>query len=144
LEAVAVPAYLPLLTRVRSYRGKRRLSEVPLFGGYVFCAEEPFLGNPRIPVVVRKRVAQVLRPSDYDQLRDELVLVADVLSSRRLLQQRLFGQPGERVRIARGALQGAEGTIVRLEPQKRRIVLQITFLQIAVEVEVDEDVVEKI
>ena len=71
LSNIGVPVFLPLMSRLTTYSDKRRTVHVPVFGGYVFCSELDFLGNPRLSPGVRSKVAQVLRPSDPEQLRSD-------------------------------------------------------------------------
>src|SRR5262245_24082437 len=75
LTDAGAAVFLPLMTRLTAYRGKRRAVEVPVFSGYLFCEERGFLGNPRVPAACRAKVAQVLRPPDPALLRAELLSV---------------------------------------------------------------------
>jgi transcription antitermination factor NusG len=143
LAALGVPVYLPLMTRLTSYKDKRRAVQVPVFGGYVFCSEPDFLGNKAITPGVKAKVAQVLRPPDPAGLKTELAAVADLLTDRELVQERLVGAVGDVVRIVGGPLTGYQGTIVRVRPNKWQVVLAVSFLGARLEVEVDERLVEK-
>jgi transcription antitermination factor NusG len=143
LAAAGVPVFVPLLTRVTRYANKTRSAEVPLFGGYVFCSEAHFAGNPRVPPATRKQIAQLLRPPDYGVLRAELEAVAAVTANYRLVQERVFGQVGDRVVITAGALTGTEGVILQLKPDRRRLVLEVSFLGARLEVEVDDALVAR-
>lgn len=139
LAAAGVPVFLPLMTRI----GGRRAARVPVFGGYVFCSEPDFLGNPAVGPAVKAKVAQVLRPPDPAKLRAELRAVADLLADRELVQGRLAGRVGEVARIAGGSLAGYRGTVVRTDPQRWVVVLEVSFLGTRLEVEVDERLVER-
>src|SRR5262245_22234811 len=88
LERCRVPTFLPLMTKVSVYKSKRQETEVPLFGGYVFCSEADFRGNKSVPPAVRNRIAQVLTPPDPAELLRELRDIAEFLSSHRLVQER--------------------------------------------------------
>jgi transcription antitermination factor NusG len=144
LRAAGVPAFLPLIAKSTQYRGKIKLVEVPLFEGYVFCAETHFLGNPAVPQATRKKIAQVIRTANPTSLRGELAEVAAFISRSTLVRERLFGMPGERVRIVHGSLEGLEGKIVRLKPDKRQIVIALALIGSVVEVDVDEALLEKL
>jgi hypothetical protein len=144
LVAAGVPHYLPLMSKITRYRGKRRTTDMLLFSGYVFCSETDFLGNPRVPAPVRKKVAQVLRPPDPEELRRELCDIAELLCDRQLIQECVFGRPGANVRVIGGPLRGVEGVIRRLKPEKRIIVLEITFLGVRQEVELEEHQIGKL
>ena len=138
-----VPVFLPLMTRLSEYKGKRRAVEVPVFGGYIFCSETDFLGNPSITPAIRAKVAQVLRTPDPDKLRAELRSMAELLTHRELVQERFAGGIGEVVRITGGPLTGYQGAIVRVKPNKWQVILEVSFLGARLEVEVDERLVER-
>lgn len=144
LAAANVPVFLPLLHRVTRYANKLQETDVPMFGGYVFCSEDHFVGNTRVPAVTRRQVAQVLRPPDHDVLRRELAEIAAVLSCHRLVQERVYGQVGDRVVITAGAMTGTEGVITQFKPNLRRLVLEVSFLGARLDVEVDEGVVVRV
>ena len=144
LEAAGVPVFLPLIAHTVRYASKTQTSHVPAFGGYVFCGEAEFVGNPRVTAACRKQVSQILRPSDYATLRAELTKIASFLTDHRLVQESLYGTPGGAVRIVGGPLRGQEGIIVGLKPGKRVLVLEVSFLGARLDAEVDEADVEKI
>jgi transcription antitermination factor NusG len=144
LAAAGVPVFLPLMTRLTSYPGKRREAVVPVFAGYVFCSEADFLGSKRLTPGVRAKVAQVLRPPDPERLRAELRAIAELLTDRELVQERLAGGVGDAVRIVGGPLTGYTGTVVRAKPHKWALVLEVSFLGARREVEVDERMVERV
>ena len=143
LSASEVPSFLPLITRRTIYSGKTRNALVPLFGGYVFCSHSAFLDNPVIPKPIRSRVAQILKPSDFQQLRDELSAVAEMLGCYDMVQERTVGKVGDVVQVKAGLLMGQEATIAKLQPKKRKVVLTISLLGIATEVEVDDHLIVK-
>ena len=107
-------------------------------------AEESFLGNQRVPQLIRQRVAQVLRPANYDQLRAELTDIADFLIDRQLIQERVFGRPGDLVRVVGGPFLGTEGVIRKLRPTNAPSSSKFRFLGTRVEVSVDEWLVSRI
>ena len=144
IAAAGVPVFLPLMTRLTTYRSKRRAVRVPVFAGYVFCSEADFLGNPAITPGTRAKVAQILRPPNPDMLRAELKGIADLLTDRELVQERLVGGVGDVVRITGGPLAGYQGEIVRVKPNKWQVVIEVSFLGARLEVEVDERMVERV
>ena len=139
-----VPVFVPTMTRVVQYASKRQTAEIPLFSGYVFCSETAFLGNPRVTRACRQMIAQVLRPGDQAQLDRELRHIAEIATNHQLIQESVYGSPGDRVRIVSGPLCGSQALIVALKPKKRVLVLEISFLGVRLEVEVDEHHVEKV
>ena len=143
LRERAVPVFLPLMTRLKMYAGKRRAVEVPIFSGYVFCSATDFLGNQQLSPGIRAKVAQVLRPPDLAKLRAELKTIADLLVDRQIVQERLVGGVGDMVRIVGGAFDGHQGVVVRTNPSQWKLVLEISFLGARREFEVDGRTVER-
>jgi transcription antitermination factor NusG len=144
LAEAGVPVFLPLLTRFTTSHGKRRAALLPVFPGYVFCAEAEFLGNPRLTPGTRAKVAQVLRPPDPARLREELRGIAELLADRQLVQERLVGGVGDVVRVVGGPLAGHEGRVVRVKPNRWVLVVEVSFLGARLEAEVDERLIEKV
>jgi transcription antitermination factor NusG len=138
-----VPVFLPTVRRVTAYRGKKRAAQVPLFAGYVFTSSSGFLDNPAIPKSCREKVAQVLRPSDADAFREELLKVAGLVTDRKLIQERVVGQPGDRIRVVGGPLTGNEGKIVKLKPNKYAVIVEVSLIGARLEVELAEGMVTR-
>jgi hypothetical protein len=144
LAAAGVPVFLPLLTRFTTSHGKRRAARVPVFPGYVFCSEPDFLGSKRLAPAARAKVAQILHPPDAGRLRDELRDTANLLANRQLVQERLVGGVGDVVRVVGGPLAGHEGRVVRVKPNRWVLVVEVSFLGVKLEAEVDERLIEKV
>jgi hypothetical protein len=144
LADAAVPVFLPLITRFTTSHGKRRSALVPVFPGYLFCSEADFMGNKRLTPGTRAKVAQVLRSPDPERLRTELRCIADLLSVRQLVQERLVGGVGDVVRVVGGSLAGHEGRVIRVKPNRWVLVVEVSFLGVKLEAEVDERMVEKV
>jgi transcription antitermination factor NusG len=144
LTAAGVPVFLPLMTRFTTSHGKRRAARVPLFPGYVFASEPDFLTSERLTPGTRAKVAQVLRPPDPAALLAELRGIADLLTDRQLVQERLAGGVGDAVRVIGGPLSGHEGRVVRVKPNRWVLVIEVSFLGARMEAEVDERLVEKV
>ena len=144
LATAGVPVFLPLMTRFTTSHGKRRSARVPVFPGYLFAAENDFLGNMRLTPGTRAMVAQVLRPPDPGTLRTELRGIANLLCDRQLVQERLVGGVGDVVRVVGGPLAGHEGRVVRVKPNRWVLVIEVSFLGQRLEAEVDERLIEKI
>lgn len=144
LAAVSVPVFLPMMSRITTYAGKRRAVQVPLFGGYVFCSADDYLGNKSIGPATKSKVAQVLRPPTPEGLRAELLSIATILGDRELVQERVAGKVGDVVRITGGPMAGYQGTILKVRPGRWQLVLAVSFLGARLEVEVDERTVERV
>lgn len=143
LGRVGVPIYLPTVTRKTVKAGKESVARVPLFAGYVFCSAGAFVGNPAVPKPLRARVAQVLRPADPTPLRTELKAIAELLTDRQLVQERVVGKPGETVRVVGGPLTGSIGTVVKLKPNKYAVVVEVSLIGAKLLAEIDESMLAR-
>lgn len=143
LAGAGLRVFMPVFTRQTKYKKDTKSVELPLFGGYVFCEEADLSRHGRVPTETRRHIAQIIRPPDFAVLRKELETIAAVTASHSLIQERVFGHPGDRVVIAAGSMAGSEGVILQLKPNQRSLVLEISFLNARLEVEIDEALVVK-
>lgn len=143
VNGAGVPVFLPTIFRLSRYASKSRESELPLFPGYVFTSAGRFIQNPAIPRACRSKVAQILKPSDPEQLRLELSRLAGLVTDRKMIQEHVVGQPGDRIVITGGPLVGNEGTIIRLKPNKFAVIVEITMLGAKLLVELSEGMIAK-
>lgn len=144
LSAAGIPVFLPTWTRVTRYKSRRNVSELPLFSGYLFLDETRLHDLSKLDPATKRYIAQVLKPPDYAVLREELLNLAKVLADERLVQARVYGSPGQAVRITRGSFRNLEGKMVRRNPSTNRFVLSVSFLGLSVEVEVAERAVQRV
>ena len=143
LHASRIPTFLPTLTRVSHYKTRKNVVEIPLFGGYVFFDHSRIAELPRRPDQ-QKYIAQIIRCEDTETLKAELSGISNFMKNNELIQERMFGRIGEVVRIKSGSFKDYEGSIVRYAPNKGRLVLSISYLGLALEVIVDNSVVERL
>jgi transcription antitermination factor NusG len=85
----------------------------------------------------------VLRPPDPESLRGELAQVAAIAGNHEIIQECVYGSPGETVKIVSGPLCGSTGVVVALRPKKRTLLLEVSFLGARLEVEIEEHRVRK-
>ncbi len=145
LQRQNIQTYLPL-RRAWSTRKDRKLTlEVPALPGYLFvrCV---LYAETRALI---KRTSGVLRmvenagrparipPSQIESLR---IALTHAYNSE--------GHPylkiGDRVRVVRGPLVGAEGHLVRVAENKHRLVIAIDYVNQALSVEIDAACVEPV
>ncbi|MGA7524242.1 MAG: UpxY family transcription antiterminator [Acidobacteriaceae bacterium] len=142
LEAMGIEQFLPVISEARRWSDRTKTVHFPLFPGYLFVriAKRPeflvrvlkapgvvsFVGNGNGPVTVADREIESVR------------MVTDHSS---VCSRHPFFTAGDRVRVVRGALAGAEGTFLRQRAQSRLIV-SIEMIQRSVSVEVAESDVE--
>ena len=144
LSSIGISVFLPTLTKITQYKTRKNTAEVPLFSGYLFFDETRLHELAKIAPAAQKYIAQVLKPPDYGVLRAELCSIARLLQDNRLVQARVYGKPGETVRITRGSFKDLEGKIRRQIPGSSRFVLAVSFLGLAVEVEVGSYAIQKV
>jgi transcription antitermination factor NusG len=138
LTSLGVCHYLPLVTEVHRWSDRRKGVSVPLFPCYLFVNIENSpaarLQVMKVPGVV-KLVGNAGGPA---RIRE-----AEIESVRRVLAQGVECTPhryfaaGDRVRIARGALAGIEGTFLR-SGSNFKLVLSVEMIQRSVAISVRE------
>lgn len=136
LRGARLPHYLPVVPkRTRSHR-KNRVSELPLFPGYVFVrgtyAKEAFTRSAS--------VVYVLKPHSLEENRDfedTLANVWRVLSDGRNISPLKQFAPGEVVEVVAGPMSGTRGTFVR-EGSRGKLVIWLDLLGGGVSAELDD------
>jgi transcription antitermination factor NusG len=139
LKEKQIIAYLPKCKVLRSWKGRKKVVELPLFPGYVFV-------RPRIDQFagiryIRGSCGLVLADSKPGTLPDR-----DIEAVRRLVDSgaELSVDPalvvGKCVEIVDGPFMGVEGVLVQVSNQQH-LVVNIDMLGSSVRVEVNRDVV---
>jgi transcriptional antiterminator NusG len=132
-----LPAWVPMQERTHYYGNRRRVHQIPLFPGYVFCRLAAAL---HLPVLTTPGVLRIVgtgrHPVPLDESEIQSILTAEEHRARLTSCQYLDG--GQRVRIIAGPMAGVSGTVVNASrPIKVR--LAVTLLQRAVLLEIDSD-----
>lgn len=138
LESQGAAVYVPLLNVRRTYTKAKFTFALPLFPGYVFLH-----GDHEACEQARRtnRVAQVLWVADQMQMQRELLQIERALEAGGTVELFPALQAGRRCRVARGPLQGIEGTVIR-RGQRCRMYLAVTMLGQSAVVEVDAALLE--
>jgi len=132
--------YLPLIDRVSWIRGRKSISRVPLFPGYVFLCGA---AQHWYAAVDTRRVSHVLQVKDQDLFRRELHHVQLAMERKVDLELYPFAVVGRHCRVTKGPLAGLEGIIARRD-RKDRLVLHVDVLGRGAALEIDLDTVEPI
>jgi transcription antitermination factor NusG len=138
-RALEAKGYETLLPLYQKHGVRSKVSELPLFPGYVCCR---FDVQSRLPILTTPGVIQVLGTGNRPAPLSEV----EVNSLRTAIQAQIPVQPfpfvgaGQRVRINRGLLAGVEGIVISCK-HRLRLVLSITLLQRSVLLEIDRDLV---
>ena len=138
LESASVPFYLPLIASANIVRGRRIKSRLPLFGGYLFVFADE---QERLITLATKRVAHMLSADHINEMTRDLLQIRALIASGVPLTAESRLEPGRRVRVKSGALQGLEGVVVA-----RRggdcLLVGVQFLQQGVSIQINDFQVE--
>lgn len=130
LTSKGFATYLPLLREVHQWKDRRKIVDVPAFGGYLFVHYEPSLKN-RVKVLETSGVVRLLggnhAPSQVSDV--EIEAVRRTLSSGVACDRCDALTPGTMVQVTRGPLTGVQGRLVRVKNSLRLVVAISVFSQ---------------
>lgn len=126
--------YLPLERRIRQYGGKRVMSTVPLFPGYLFCCCN---GKERYNLLMTHQIARVIPVTNQLSLLQDLEKIYIAQNAVLNLKPCKHLKIGQKVEIVSGPLTGYIGIIERIKG-KKRLVLNVDFIQRAASIEIDQ------
>jgi transcription antitermination factor NusG len=140
LQAKGFESYLPTLRETHTWKDRRKVLDVPAFGGYLFARFEPSLHN-RVRVLETSGVVKLLgnhgmpEPVSHAQIESlRLALQSGIPCSRQP-----YVEVGTSVRVCRGPLTGLEGRVLRMGNKLNVVVNVASVCQaIAVEVPIDD------
>ena len=129
--------FLPVYHDSRNRNGHKRSIEVPLFSGYVFGRFDPAW---RLPILTTPAVVNIVGignvPAPVDP--EEMAAVFEITRSGLPVMPHPFLSAGQRVRLERGPLRGASGTILE-EVDGEKLVVSVSLLQRSIAVAVDPE-----
>lgn len=133
-----MPYYLPLVEKTSRWRGRRFVSMVPIFAGYVFL-----YGNEqeRVWSLTTNRISRVLAVPDLDGLANDLRRLQRLIASGAPLTIEKRLARGDRVRVRYGPLAGLEGVVLRRDGASRLLVA-VNFLQQGASAEIEDHLLE--
>jgi transcription antitermination factor NusG len=140
LDGFRVRSYLPLVRKRRVYGRHIRESDLPLFPGYVFFDKDAI---ERRRVLESKKVAKVLYTGDPVGLRSEVLNLSRAVARQPLFHNVPFDIEGTPVRVFKGPFKDLYGVLVKRR-NKTTLVIKVTLLCRAVEMEIDEAYVERV
>jgi transcription antitermination factor NusG len=131
----AVPFFLPLAEKHVRRAGRRFVSYLPLFPGYVF-----FRGAAleRRTALASDRVVSVLEVADQGLLDGELKTVWRLQESGATVVSCPYLGPGDLVEVIAGPFRGYSGIVLR-EKGRTRLVVSVTFLRQSVAAEFERE-----
>src|SRR3984885_7679479 len=134
--------FLPVYDSVRRWADRKKRIQLPLFDGYVFVriGLRDRVDVLRVPSVV-KLVGFNGQPAAVSSR--EMEFLKNTLLPELRAEPHPYLTAGRRVRIVRGALQGAEGILIR-KKNASRVVVSMDLIARAASVEVETADVERI
>jgi len=126
-----IPFYLPQMKKTITRSGRRLVSHVPLFPGYLFFRG----GQAARQAALRSNVvANVIEVEDQELLGGELRQIRKLqLAGASLIPVETF-VPGDSVRIIEGVFAGYQGSVVRTG-RGDRLLVSVSLLRKAIAVE---------
>jgi transcription antitermination factor NusG len=143
LQQQKIETYLPLRREWSSRKDRKLTIQVPALPGYLFV-RGALHGDTRALI---KRASGVLRVVESSG-RPAPIPPSQIASLRALLDAAVNaeGHPylkiGDRVRVVRGPLIGAEGMLVRVAENRHRLVINVDYVNQALSAEIGADCVE--
>ena len=139
LQSKGLETLVPLYRSRRQWSDRVKDVELPLFAGYVLCR---FALRERIPVLDTPGVAKIVGfGGAVEAIKDaEIAGIQRLLASKLPLAPWPYLEPGDRVRVERGAMRGLEGTLLRTK-DSLRLVVGLELLQRSIAVELDRNAV---
>jgi len=119
LSRKSIEAFLPTVRKMRQWKDRRKWVDFPIFPGYLFIhvrpSTEDFLNVLKTRGAISLLSAQAGCPTPV--ATEEIVSLRLLVGSGETLDIYPHLKEGTRVRVKRGPLQGAEGTLERKENQ---------------------------
>src|ERR1700735_5474934 len=134
--------FLPVYDAVRRWADRKKRIQLPLFDGYVFVR----IGlQNRIEVLRVPSVVKLVGFNGHPAMlsAQEIEFLKNTLLPQLRAEPHPYLTAGRRVRIGRGALQGAEGILIR-KKKASRVVVSIDLIARAASVEVETSDIERI
>jgi transcriptional antiterminator RfaH len=138
LGRLDITCFLPLVHYRRTYGGRVKPVDLPLFPSYVFlCGTE----EDRLAALRTNRIAHVLEVADQERLRHDLGHIYRVVTGDLPVDLYPRLRTGARCRVVSGTLSGLEGVVLRRRgPWK--VYVGVEFLGQSAELEIDSALVE--
>ena len=140
LEPLEVPFYLPQHERRVARSGRRFVSFLPLFPGYVFLRADPVA---RMAAFRSGLIVRLLEVRDKDLLHEELRQLRRLQESGAHLLPYAPLAPGDLVTIADGPFRGYRGRVLR-DQTATRLIVSVSMLRQSVIVEFDRSSLHRV
>jgi transcription antitermination factor NusG len=137
-----VESFLPLITRKRQWKDRKKNVEMPLFSSYIFVN---FDYKYRFDILETDGVVKIVNFNGVPAVVPDWQIesLRQMLTFPKTIQLETYIQPGEIVEVTEGPMRGMRGTVVNRK-NSNRLVLTIEGIMQSVSVEVDEYILKKI
>jgi transcription antitermination factor NusG len=135
LQSKGFDAFLPTYQEPRQWSDRIKLTELPLFPGYLFCRLN---GERRLPILTTPGVRRIISfgNTPIPVPEDEIEAVRRFIKSKLKIHPWPFLEVGQTVRIEKGPLAGVEGVLQEFRGNYR-VVVSISLLQRSIAAEMD-------
>lgn len=135
-----MPFYLPLIKQTSERSGRKFVSYLPLFPGYIFLRRVDRL---RQTLWRTSAVTSMIEVSDQAELNGELEQIRDLQAKGAVLSPRVDLVPGDVVRIKKGAFSGYSGIVIE-ERGTLRLIVSVSILRKSVAVEFPRELLTQV
>jgi transcriptional antiterminator NusG len=145
LREKEIEVFLPLIQRWSRRKDRKKSIRVPLFPGYLFVRTQ-MDQFAYYEILKTKSVVRILCSAGVPApIPDEQIHGIQILMKNNIaITPCQYLKAGERARVVNGPLTGIEGILIKIKPNKNRLVLSVDLIKESVSVELDEIDVEPI
>ena len=137
-----IQTFLPMITRKRQWKDRKKSVEMPLFSSYLFV---DFDYKYRFDVLETDGVVKIVNFNGVPAVVPEWQIesLRQMLTFPKTLELENYIRSGELVEVIEGPMEGMRGTVVSRK-NSNRLVLSIEGIMQSVSVEVDEFSLKKV
>ena len=137
-----IESYLPLITRVRQWKDRKKKVEMPLFNSYLFVRIDYKF---RFAVLQTKGVVKIVNFNGVPAVVPDWQIesLRKRLEHPEKIRLENYIRPGEIVEVVEGPFKGMRGT-VRKTKGETRLIVTIEGIMQSVSVEIDSDLVKRV
>lgn len=144
LTKKGIETFLPTVTKLRQWKDRKKLVEFPLFAGYLFVRSDVD-PESRVKVLKTRGAVKIISASGGEPAAvsdDEIAALKLLIDSGQELDIYPHLHEGDRIRVAKGPLKGAEGVLLSKE-SNHLFVVNVELLSRSVGVKILADEIEK-
>ncbi len=137
-----IESFLPLITRVRQWKDRKKKVDMPLFNSYLFVHIDY---KNRFSVLQTKGVVKIVNFNGVPAVVPDWQIesLRKMLEHPEKIQLENYIRPGEIVEVIEGPFKGMRG-MVRKTKNQTRLIVTIEGIMQSVSVEIDTDFVKRV